>query len=695
MTMQYRGLTLDPFQEQAIGHLADGRSVLVCAPTGTGKTVIADWIVEQALQRGKHVVYTAPVKALSNQKYRDWVALYGEANVGLVTGDLVIRRDAPCLVMTTEILRNMLLTEGCPPDLLAVVLDEIHFLDDKERGTVWEEVLIYLPPEVQIVGLSATLSNLDDFAAWLESVRRRPVGVVVEERRAVPLELVYASVETGLCTPEAYVSKARKASAKWAEPRARGRDRGRGRGADTGRHRGQSTRPYDLHRMAVDAELLPYLFFVFSRRDTERYAFALADRLDRPLVDVEEREQIEARLVEFQRQYPRIIDRDLARVYAEGIAFHHAGLHVQLKSLVEKLYEERLIKALFCTSTFALGVNLPARAVLFGAIEKFDGQKTSPLTTRQFLQKAGRAGRRGLDAFGTVVIKVDPSEFEYMKPHLERFRKAEPEPVRSSFNLSFNSVIRLLEQHDEATIQKLLARSFLAWHLDRKQKVDDKRVAALRAHVGKDPAAAKELKLIEKRAAKTPGVWEQFRNKVIYLESVGYLDQEHQFNAGARVLRHLQINEVLVTELVLQGVLEDVDDDSLFGLLCAITSELPRQAGYRPAISKDDRALLIKVRAVLTGPVVANAHELAGGEQPFGPEMLPIGRLWAQGKSLAFIMGDIASDTDLSGDIVTSFRRAKDLVSQLADVFAEDKPRSDALRKLVRRIARDEVEVIG
>jgi superfamily II RNA helicase len=176
--MEYRGLTLDRFQAEAISALTAGESVLVCAPTGTGKTLVADWLVEKSLREEQQVIYTAPIKALSNQKFRDYCKLLGEEQVGLVTGDLVIRRDAPCRVMTTEILRNILLAGEEIPDLAAVIIDEIHFLDDKERGTTWEEVLIYLPQSVQIVGLSATLSNLGEFAAWLESVRGRKVRVV-------------------------------------------------------------------------------------------------------------------------------------------------------------------------------------------------------------------------------------------------------------------------------------------------------------------------------------------------------------------------------------------------------------------------------------------------------------------------------------------------------------------------------------
>ena len=191
--MIYRNLELDGFQKDAIVALQRGESVLVAAPTGTGKTLVADWIVEDAISRGMSVIYTAPIKALSNQKYRDYCALFGEEQVGLVTGDLVIRRDAPCKVMTTEILRNMLLCGENLPDLAAVIIDEIHFLDDRDRGTTWEETLIYLPESVQIVGLSATLANMGEFRAWLESVRLRTITVVEEHKRAVPLSFAVAT----------------------------------------------------------------------------------------------------------------------------------------------------------------------------------------------------------------------------------------------------------------------------------------------------------------------------------------------------------------------------------------------------------------------------------------------------------------------------------------------------------------------
>lgn len=698
--VQYKGLTLDTFQEQAIRHLEQGDSVLVSAPTGTGKTIIADWMVDKALAAGKQVIYTAPVKALSNQKFRDWVAVHGD-RVGLVTGDLVIRRDAPCLVMTTEVLRNMLLTEGCSDDLLAVVLDEIHFLDDRERGTVWEEVLIYLPQPVQVIGLSATLSNLNDFADWLESVRARPVGVVVEERRAVPLEIVYASVDTGLCDPRQYHHRFKRKQGRFApEPEDRRGGRGRrGRNGSRNQRRGGRrtvrTRHHHLFRMVRKEGLFPYLYFVFSRRDTERFARQLYENLDSPLLTEDQVAAVDAKLHAVAADLGPALDRELREMYRAGIAFHHAGLHVQLKSLVEELYEARLIQVLYCTSTFALGINMPARAVVFDAIEAYDGTRVAPLTVRAFMQAAGRAGRRGIDDFGTVIVRTELDNYEFMKPHLERYAREESEPVRSSFNLSWNSVVNLLARNDEEQIRALVDKSFLSWHLRQRNETDRKRLGVLE-NKRRNQAEHKEYRRLSKRISKAgPQVWSLFANKVSYLQNIGYLDEDRQFNAGARVLQHIQISEILMTELVLSGLLEDLDPNTLFGAMCAITNDLGRHAEWGPRITRDDRRILHALRQHVDGPIVSEANEFTGDEETFGPELLPIGRKWAEGVPLQDILMDIRCDTDMSGGLITGFRRAKDLCSQLATVYVDLPERYEALRDLVRRVSRDEVEVVG
>ncbi|MEZ4321370.1 MAG: DEAD/DEAH box helicase [Myxococcota bacterium] len=693
--MKYRGLTLDTFQTDAIAALDAGHSVLVAAPTGTGKTIIADWIVEQALASGREVIYTAPIKALSNQKFRDYIRLYGEDKVGLVTGDLVIRRDAPCRVMTTEVLRNMLLSGETLPHLAAVILDEIHFLDDRDRGTVWEEVLIYLPKSVQIVGLSATLSNLSDFAEWLEMVRETRVVTVTELKRSVPLTVHYGCVDTGLASPREYEriwkrkGKGRSGQDQW-QGRGRGRDRGRGRGGRGGRGGGggrggrpvRRTSHIDLFHMVAEHELLPYLYFVFSRRETEVNARRLGESVG-GLLDEHEHDRMRDMLNARAGALGPALDFELRELYEKGIAFHHAGLHVSLKALVEELYEEKLIKVLYCTSTFALGINMPARTVVFDGLKKYDGRGFNTMPTREFMQMAGRAGRRGLDDVGHVVVRVDLAEFEEFKPDLARYEKNQVEPVRSSFNLSWNSVVNLLERHPPERCREIVEKSFLNWWRARQ---------ASRLDHSSDPRDRRTSKRAAKNREKC---WEEFQHKVWYLKSIGYIGEEGGFNAGGRLLSYFQMSEILVVELMLEGLFEDLPPNILFGVLCALTNSLPRhaRANYRP--SSEERALAKRIARIRFAPVVADAEEMSSEQYPWDPDLMRLGRAWVDGVPLVEVLMLIESDTDISGDLITGFRRAKDLAGQLREAYREDPAKSEMLTALIKKVSRDEVEVVG
>lgn len=710
--MDYRGLRLDRFQAEAIEHLQAGRSVLVAAPTGTGKTLVADWMVDQALESGRRVIYTAPIKALSNQKFRDYGRLHGEARVGLVTGDLVIRRDAPCLVMTTEILRNMLLADEPLDDLAAVVIDEVHFLDDRERGTVWEEVLIYLPEHVRIVALSATLPNLEDFSAWLTHVRGHPVEVVIETRRAVPLDYWFVSEGMGMLSPEEFHVRATQAlrlqAAEPSEGRGdggRGRGRGRGRGQGRGeRDRGRPgarrsaprTHPIDLFREVRKRGWLPMLYFVFSRHDAERFAKALAFRFHAELLDERQAAEVAA-FLEAHDPGPAL-DDELRRMLLQGIAYHHAGLHVALKAIVEELYERKLLPCLFCTSTFALGINMPARTVGFHGLEKFDGQAVRPLPTRGFMQKAGRAGRRGMDEHGHVVVRMDPSEWPAMRPIFERYTRHAYEPVRSSFNLSWNSVIKLLENHDLDGIREIVDKSFLSWSLARHSHEQVAQAEALERRAGDREAGKRDLKearRLRRRAEHAhEQCWQEFEDKRRFLQEVGYLGADDAFHAGAKVLRHLQIAEILVTELVLSGVLEDLDDHTLFGVLFSLTSDVPRSVQLGMRLDRHDRELATRIFELRQSGPVVGAEQITRLPVTWSPDLLPLGRAWARGAPLEALLAEISSSSDWSGSLVTGLRRAKDLLGQLVDVYADMPDRAASLRRLLREVSRDEVEVV-
>lgn len=718
--MEYRGLTLDRFQAEAISALTAGESVLVCAPTGTGKTLVADWLVEKSLREEQQVIYTAPIKALSNQKFRDYCKLLGEEQVGLVTGDLVIRRDAPCRVMTTEILRNILLAGEEIPDLAAVIIDEIHFLDDKDRGTTWEEVLIYLPQSVQIVGLSATLSNLGEFAAWLESVRGRKVRVVEEHTRAVPLGFRIATSENGPVT----VQTMRKRHATWQrkmgqqikqkrkeERGRRGRDR-RGR-RDRGRSRRLSapTNHIDIFHMLVN-EQLPYLYFVFSRRGTEELARGLGRHVSqhrsRGLLDYEEREEIEDRLAKF-RELPGAevaLYGGLERLYRLGIGFHHAGLHVMLKALVEELYEAKLIKILYCTSTFALGINMPARTAVFDGLFRYNGHEMIPLPTREFMQMAGRAGRRGMDDEGTVVIRTTMEDYAELTPQLTGYLNATYEPVRSRFSLSLNSVVNLLARHDHERIRELVERSFLAFYRDRRAQSDVATAAALEEKLRADgwdgnftkksgmKHQVKKLNRLRRRASAGQNqTWGEFEERVRFLVDCGYLEEDLSFNAGASVLSHVQIQEMFTTELVLGGHFEGMDIEQLFGVLCGMCSELPR--GVSVPQSRMYKGLGRRIGQVQASDVVVAAEQLTGLPTTWDHQLIIIGKWWAEGRALGEILDQIISPTDISGSLVGAFRRAKDLAGQLRGVWQEEDPElASALRDLIRSVSRDEVEVV-
>ncbi len=706
--LQYRGHTLDRFQQEAIEALQAGHSVLVCAPTGTGKTMVADWLVEDALARGKEVIYTAPVKALSNQKFRDYCKLLGEDKVGLVTGDLVIRRDAPCRVMTTEILRNMLLSGEQVPDLAAVIVDEIHFLDDRERGTTWEEVLIYLPSRVRIVGLSATLSNVRQFSAWLSEVRGHPVTVVEEYQRAVPLTFRVATREGRLQTPKDmgkfYKTWAQKNAHRIRQANRKGRHQARGRRSSP--RIGSPTRHSDIFDL-LWPDHAPYLYFVFSRKDTEAMARSLARSLDFPLLKRDEQERVQAHLDAFcaDESAAAALDPELVSLYTRGVAFHHAGLHVHLKALVEELYEQKLIKVLYCTGTFALGINMPARTAVFDKLERYDGRGMIPLPAREFMQMAGRAGRRGLDDEGLVVTRCPIDDWPDLEPQFMHYLEGRTEPVRSRFGLSFNSVVNLLARHEKVRVREIVERSFLAFHRRNKAERDTARADDLAVQLvaqgwvdgRKPPKALKKdvrvLHRLREQAETAPDqTWSEFEDRIRFLQHWGYLGENNEFQAGAKALQYVQINEIFVVEVFLQGLFDEMDDETLYGVCCAMCAELPRAARTRP--SRLDKGIVRQIEQVRESEIVLDAEELSGSRVQFDSQLIPFGRAWAHGRTLSELLENVDSLTDIAGDLVGAFRRARDLVGQIRGLYSHDPERAERLMELTKRVKRDEVEVV-
>ena len=733
MTTTYRGLTLDTFQAKAIDSIKKGQSVIVSAPTGTGKTLIADYLIEHVIEDGGEIIYTSPIKALSNQKYRQYSELFGEEKVGLVTGDLVINRDAPVKIMTTEILRNILLesrtqspqspqgssdldalTHAHIPsleNLRAVIIDEIHFLADPDRGTVWEELLIYLPTRIRILGLSATLSNLEEFTDWLSEIRQTPMEIIYEPKRTVPLKYFMANTTTGMVSVKDFTrqystwAKSQKGKKK-KQDNHRGRGRGRGRGDDT---------PRTSHIEIVEglhAHSFPALYFIFSRAMVERLAYSLAAApVSRRLAPKEITQRIKPKLDAFEDAHPDLLTRKLRHMYMQGIAFHHAGLNVRLKGLVEELYELSLVRVLYCTSTFALGINMPARTVIFDGLSKYNGQEIAPLTVREFMQMAGRAGRRGIDTEGDIIIKQDFQDFYEIKDVLPNLLKGASEPVTSSFNLSFHTIVHLLERFEPEQIRAVLQRSFKAHQsqehaellrhdIERKQSMlDSSPLSRLDTPTSKQRQQLKRLQseIAQSRRAlmseERPRLWEDFLRKVEFLRTYGYIDEHYNLLSPAKIMKPIKIEEILLSQLVLSGVLEPLDDGQLFGVVCGLVSSLPRKTRVeRPGPGW--KYIFEDIMQVRHSPVVEHSEQLTQQDVTCTFEIMPLGERWAKGDSLADIMDAIQSPTDLSGDLVGAFRRGKDILSQLREVYSEDEDFQRRARGIMQRVTRDEVQVL-
>ena len=482
---------LDDFQREAIDALEDGDNVLVAAPTGAGKTVVADFAMFLASERNVKAFYTTPIKALSNQKYHDLAAVYGEDRVGLLTGDNSINSEADIVVMTTEVLRNMLYERSSTLTALRyVILDEVHYLADRFRGPVWEEVIIHLPQSVKVVGLSATVSNVEDFSAWISSVRGN-TKLVVSERRPVPLEQHVLVQADDRSEPEVIDLYRRGADGEQTTQlnqelvlRLSQLDRQAARRAGAGRHAhgtkkvgrervaGRDGKPmrHTPRRWAVVDELnylgmLPGIYFIFSRNGCDQAVDQCINagleltsdeeaRRIRRIVD----EMIEGQLSAADLKTLRF--SQFRSALEEGFAAHHAGMIALFRQIVERLFEEGLVKMVFATETLALGINMPARCVVVEKLEKFDGTGHVSLTPGEFTQLTGRAGRRGIDPIGHAIV-VDHAGF--LPQTAAALSSKRVYPLHSSFRPTFNMAVNLLNASDYATARITLDHSFAQW----------------------------------------------------------------------------------------------------------------------------------------------------------------------------------------------------------------------------------------
>ncbi|ACZ41399.1 DEAD/DEAH box helicase domain protein [Thermobaculum terrenum ATCC BAA-798] len=459
---------LDDFQKEAIDAYLKEGSVLVAAPTGTGKTVIAEFGVHDAWLRGHRVMYTTPIKALSNQKYRDFRARYGD-DVGLLTGDVIENSHGRILVMTTEVLRNMLLqTPWELEDVACVVFDEVHYLSDPERGTTWEEAIILCPEHIQLICLSATVSNAQEIADWISRVHR-PTKLIAHYERAVPLSYYYFIDNTILPAFDKNGKLNKKLLNLGGEARQRFRRRVNLSVQESLESERTEPKPPDIVRVLRDKDMLPAIYFLFSRKDCEIAAELCRSMRLQLVTSKEQRDEIKRVIDLFsQRMLPE--DRNLAQVKTvldlarQGIGFHHAGLLPILKQLVEELFSRGLMKVVFATDTLALGINMPARSVVIGQMSKFDGQGVRPLIPNEFQQMAGRAGRRGIDKIGHVIVPY--SSWVSFREAME-IATGELHPVQSAFVLRYNTVLNLWDPPKGDRVLYVLQQSLMQFQTNR------------------------------------------------------------------------------------------------------------------------------------------------------------------------------------------------------------------------------------
>ena len=741
----YHELTLDPFQEEALDAIDAGKSVIVAAPTGTGKTLVADYLIEKSMKEHLRVIYTAPIKALSNQKFRDFKKQFGEEAVGIMTGDVVLNPTAPLLIMTTEVFRNQVITEDPALEFVShIVFDEIHWLNDEERGTVWEESIILAPPKMKILGLSATIANAKHLVDWIESIRHEEVALIEEHNRVVPLEYYYYTKDTGLVDYDQL----------WRYYRRKLKDR-----INDENPFGPTTH-LDLIR-TIQREHLPALFFVFSRKQCALKAMELATIAN--YLKASERRTVEEK---FLQNFGPEDDwssstRQLRRLCSKGIAYHHAGLLPSQKVIVEELFLERLIKVLYCTETFSVGINYPVKAVCFDSLNKYDGRNFRPLANHEFFQMSGRAGRRGLDEKGFSFALVDLAYMEKSPP--PKFQLNRLEPLTSQFRLTYNTVLNLTATLTQAQIEIYFQKSFAAYsyrlssdslhtelaqiqqqlnganhlceevgsfqcplkHHPKRQELEKLKKTFKALGPRKQSRVygremARKIRSWEKLLSQSPkscpiqkqencqtqskaylsikqqqqdlqkaldalpeenAFLQEFEYKKNHLRQLGYMRGDELLPRGTSASR-IYVQELLVTELIFSDVFPQLDDDQLNALLSSIDFEARKNDMFHRSAVFDSAPVK---------ELVDYLQSVCGQDTVrYDPRVAGITYAWSQGSTFVEVQALCNLD---EGDIISVFRRTIDLMRQMREAVSDTTLRN-RLKGCMEKLDRDEAAIM-
>lgn len=673
----------DGFQEEAIHHVAAGTSVIVSAPTGAGKTLIAEFAIFRALATGQRLAYTTPIKALSNQKYADFCRQFGSDYVGILTGDVQVNSQASILVMTTEILRNMFYLQP-PDDLAYVVLDECHYMGDEGRGTVWEEIIINCPKDVPLVALSATVSNIDEIAAWIADIHR-PIVAIQHPVRPVPLDYV-------LVDPRGNIVRAHDVAKK-----------GRGLLEEHGfERRPRRRRKPDVSRLIFQLQArhwLPAIYFIFSRVGCE----ALLRRCLRDgigFIDAHRADEVETAIDKTLVDYPSVApDTELNRLILQGLrqgmGIHHAGMLAALKRLTELLFERGLVQLVFATETMSLGIHMPAKSVVIENLRKRSDYGFRTLRVGELTQMAGRAGRRGIDTKGTCIVAVDSRE---ALDEALRLIEGEPEPIESRFKIGYSSAALLIQsQRNASDIRKTIERSF--GQFQNRQRIslleaERKQLLRQRGERGKRSKQVRAALAHNTRqlALLQNSYWDEFLRITRVLQHFGYLkagelSAEGQLVAG---LRH--DNELLVTRVLFSGVLDRLTPAELAAMLSCLSEESREgDLSYSWALLRQHSHL--QKRFHVMGRLAQELQEVQRTHQVTLPASVQVGYLaasyrWASGEE---DWGQLVRDAygGHEGDLIRAFRRLIDLCRQLADSPEVEPALQEGLWHAVAALDRD------
>jgi ATP-dependent RNA helicase HelY len=670
----------DPFQIEAMRSLTRGSSVLVAAPTGTGKTVIAEYGVFLAHRAGLRSIYTTPIKALSNQKYRDFREVYGD-EVGLLTGDVVLNADGSVLVMTTEVLRNMVVQrEARLDDIGVIVFDEVHYVGDKERGTAWEEAILLSPKGVPLVCLSATVPNVDEVAAWLRAGRGE-LDCIFHDERAVPLEHRYFLEGKAHLVVDAQGRRRRSFPGVGGELAGRYR-----RDQPGGNEREPRTEPepWQVLRYLEEQELTPAIYFLFSRRACEQAAESCLSL--RTIADgYELAREARARLADLPREDRALRQVGLLlRLLPRGVAVHHAGLLPVIKMLVEEFFAAGRLRAVFATDTLALGINMPARTVVVGEMSKWDGEQHRLLVPNEYRQMTGRAGRRGIDTRGVSVILYSPwVSFERAMEVVE----GELLPLESAFAPHYSTALNLWHgPNDRDLLADLYARSLRRFQHDtileeltreherledelnrQKRSPSDRGSWQLGREIGR---LERELAVARRRAAYEARSLVNGLGEM--LEHYGYLSIDRP-SRKADLLRYIfDTNALTLAELLANRLLDGLRPAHLAEVASwfAYDREGPLRSLPVPRTLQRQHLEVLGIQ----GEIIAEERRVGLSiSRPLNEDFRGLALAWAEGSAL----GDIAGRARLAeGDLVGVLQKTLDLLGQLRAAVERRAPTS-------------------